>query len=56
MENSNFRSELECLICLDIIVEPVTTVCGKYYKFFSNFFISEIKISKLNKLYLILHK
>lgn len=26
---SSARSEIECLICLDIIIEPVTTICGK---------------------------
>lgn len=25
---SSYSSELECLVCLDLIVEPVTTVCG----------------------------
>lgn len=30
MESSTDRTELECLICLDIMLEPVTTVCGKY--------------------------
>lgn len=30
MENSD-RRELECLICLDIMLEPVTTVCGKNF-------------------------
>mgnify|MGYP003297681957 CR=1 FL=1 len=28
MEKENIEQEYECLICMDLLIEPITTLCG----------------------------